>query len=152
VLFETACRVSAVLADAPAEKESALARYGFNLGMAFQIADDLFDYTLQTPELGKDVGTDLREGKMTLPVIHALRQVRGADRDWMVGVVQDPHFSAEDFRRLVERLYSCSAVAYAEQAAAKYISSAKKELAVFPPSPTLETLIDIADYALHRRV
>ena len=55
VLFETACRVSAVLADAPEERESALAAYGYNLGMAFQIADDLFDYTAATPELGKEI-------------------------------------------------------------------------------------------------
>ena len=65
VLFEAACRVSAVLADAPPEKENALAGYGLNLGMAFQIADDLFDYTLATRQLGKEVGADLREGKMT---------------------------------------------------------------------------------------
>jgi len=152
VLFEAACRVSAVLADASTEKESALARYGLNLGMAFQIADDLFDYTLETPQLGKEVGADLREGKMTLPVIHALRQVRGADREWMVSVIQDPHFSAENFRKLVGQLCSCGAVRYTEQAAEKYISSAKKELSVFPPSETMETLINIADYALHRRV
>jgi octaprenyl-diphosphate synthase len=152
VLFEAACRVSAVLADAPPEKESALAQFGFNLGMAFQIADDLFDYTLETPQLGKQVGADLREGKMTLPLIHALRQVRADEREWMVGVAQNPQFSPEDFRRLVDMLRSCGAVRYAERAAENYISAAKKEVSVFPSSQTLETLIDIADYALHRRV
>jgi octaprenyl-diphosphate synthase len=152
VLFEAACRVSAVLAGAPQEKESALAHFGFNLGMAFQIADDLFDYTMETPQLGKEIGADLREGKLTLPLIHALGQVQGADRQWMVGVIQNPRFSNEDFRKLVRLLGSCGAVRYAEQAAAKYIAVAKNELAGFPPSNTLETLIDIADYALHRRV
>jgi octaprenyl-diphosphate synthase len=152
VLFEAACRVSAVLADAPPEKESALAQFGFNLGMAFQIADDLFDYTLETPQLGKQVGADLREGKMTLPLIHALRQVRADEREWMVGVAQNPQFSPEDFRRLVDMLRSCGAVRYAERVAENYIAAAKKEVSVFPSSQTLETLIDIADYALHRRV
>ncbi len=152
VLFEAACRVSAVLADASPEKESALAQFGFNLGMAFQIADDLFDYTLETPQLGKQVGADLREGKMTLPVIHALRQMRAAEREWMVSVIQNPQFSTEDFRQLVDLLGSCGAFRYTEQAAENYIAIARKELAVFPPSETLETLIDIADYALHRRV
>jgi octaprenyl-diphosphate synthase len=151
VLFEAACRVSAVLADAPREKEHALARFGFNLGMAFQVADDLFDYTLETPQLGKQVGADLREGKLTLPVIHALRQVRPAEREWMVSVIRNPDFSTEDFRRLVELLKSCGADRYAEQAAESFIAIAKRELAVFPPSATLETLMDIADYALHRR-
>lgn len=152
VLFEAACRVSAVLADAPPEKESALAQFGFNLGMAFQIADDLFDYTLETPQLGKQVGADLREGKMTLPLIHALRQVRADEREWMVSVAQNPQFSHDDFRRLVDVLRSCGAVRYAERAAENYIAAAKKEVSVFPSSQTLETLIDIADYALHRRV
>ena len=152
VLFEAAGRVSAVLADAPREKEQALARFGFNLGMAFQVADDLFDYTLETPQLGKQVGADLREGKLTLPVIQALRQVRPAEREWMVSVIRNPDFSTEDFRRLVELLKSCGADRYAEQAAESFIAIAKRELAVFPPSETLETLMDIADYALHRRV
>jgi octaprenyl-diphosphate synthase len=151
VLFEAACRVSAVLADAPPEKESALARYGLNLGMAFQIADDLFDYTLETPQLGKEVGADLREGKMTLPVIHALRQMQGAEKEWMLSVIQDPLFSTDDFHKLVGQLGSCGAVRYTEQAAETYISRAKRALSAFPPSATQETLMHIADYALHRR-
>lgn len=152
VLFEAACRVSAVLADAPRERELALSQFGFNLGMAFQIADDLFDYTLETPQLGKQVGADLREGKMTLPVIHALRQLGGTERDWVVSVIRNPQFSTEDFRRLVDLLRSCGAVRYAEQTAERFISLAKNELSVFPSSATLETLADIADYALQRSV
>jgi geranylgeranyl pyrophosphate synthase len=70
----------------------------------------------------------------------------------MVSVIQNPHFTIEDFRKLVELLGSSGAVRYAEQAAEKYISLAKKKLTAFPPSETLETLVDIADYALHRRV
>jgi octaprenyl-diphosphate synthase len=152
VLFETACRVSAVLANAAEEKESALAAYGANLGMAFQIADDLFDYTLDKPQFGKDVGADLREGKMTLPLIHGLRQARDEDREWMVSVIQNPQFSTEDFRKLAGLLHASGAACYAEQTAEKYISNAKAALSVFPHSETLGTLIDIADYALHRQV
>jgi len=152
VLFETACRVSAVLAEASAEKESALAAYGLNLGMAFQIADDLFDYTLGTSQLGKDVGSDLREGKMTLPLIQGLKQAGVEDREWMVGVVQDPKFSSGDFLKLVGLLQASGAIRYVEQAAETYIFKAKEALALFPKTETLGTLIDIADYALHRRV
>ena len=151
VLFETACRVSAVLANAPEERESALASYGVNLGMAFQIADDLFDYTLDTPQFGKEVGADLREGKMTLPLIHGLRQAQAENREWMVSVIQDPHFSTEDFRKLAGLLKTSGAARYAEQAAETYIQNAKAALSVFPHSETLETLIDVADYALHRQ-
>ncbi len=152
VLFETACRVSAVLAEASQERESALAAYGLNLGMAFQIADDLFDYTLDASQLGKDVGSDLREGKMTLPLIQGLKQAGGEEREWMVKVVQDPGFSTEDFLKLVGRLHAGGAIRYAQQAAETYILKAKAALAPFAPSETLGTLVDIADYALQRRV
>jgi octaprenyl-diphosphate synthase len=152
VLFETACRVSAVLADAPEERESALAAYGYNLGMAFQIADDLFDYTAATPELGKEIGADLREGKLTLPLIHALGHAPAADREWMVAVVQNPGFTADDFHRLVDRLRCFGSIRYAETAAEGFIATAKAALAAFPPSASLATMLDIADYALHRRV
>ncbi len=76
VLFEAACKVGALVAGAVAPLVEALGNYGFALGMAFQIADDMLDYTQETAVLGKRVGADLREGKLTLPVIHALRQSR----------------------------------------------------------------------------
>jgi geranylgeranyl pyrophosphate synthase len=69
-----------------------------------------------------------------------------------VSIIRNPQFSTEDFRRVVDLLGSCGAIRYAEQTAEKYIAIAKKELSVFPPSATLETLVDIADYALHRHV
>jgi octaprenyl-diphosphate synthase len=152
VLFEAACRVSAVIADAPQEKETALAEYGYNLGVAFQMADDLFDYTLQTSELGKEVGADLREGKLTLPVIYALKRTQSADRDLMVKIIQDPDFSVDDFKSLIELLKNYGGLAYTEKTAASYIDAAKKALSVFEPSRTKETMVDIADYALARRV
>jgi octaprenyl-diphosphate synthase len=151
VLFEAACRVSAVLADAPEDKESALAEYGFNLGMAFQMADDLFDYLLETPQLGKEIGADLREGKMTLPVIHALRNARSADRTWMSGVIQNKDFSSEDFQKLVGLLTGYGAFRYTEKAAAMFIEKAKAALEAFGPSETRQTMLDIADYTLQRR-
>jgi octaprenyl-diphosphate synthase len=152
VLFEAACRVSAVLADASKETEGTLAEYGFNLGMAFQIADDLFDYTLDTPSLGKEIGTDLGEGKMTLPLIHALRQASAVDREWMTVLIQIRQYSAADFSRLVGILKTTGAIRYTQQAAERYIAKAKAALSGFKPSNTLETMIDIADYALHRQV
>jgi octaprenyl-diphosphate synthase len=152
VLFEAACRVSAIIADAPQKEETALAEYGYNLGIAFQMADDLFDYTLQTSELGKEVGADLREGKLTLPVIHALKRAQSADRDLMVKIIQDPNFSVNDFRTLIDLLKNYGGLAYTEKSAATYIDTAKNALSIFEPSQTKETMIDIADYALCRRV
>ena len=150
MLFEAACRVSAIIADATEKQESALAEYGYNLGIAFQMADDLFDYTLQTSEFGKEVGADLREGKLTLPVIYALQQARSGDRDLMIKIIQDPNFSDSDFKLLTDLLEKYGGLDYTQKTAASYIDTAKKALAVFDASPTKETMLDIADYALAR--
>jgi octaprenyl-diphosphate synthase len=152
MLFEAACRVSAIIADAPDDRETALARYGYNLGIAFQMADDLFDYTLTTSDFGKEVGADLREGKMTLPVIYALGNATSEDRELMVKIIQDPNFSIEDFRTLVELLDKHGGLAYTQQVASEYIDNAKKALSIFDPSQAKDIMLDIADYALARRV
>ena len=102
VLFQAACKVSAVIADAPPEKEQALSEYGFNLGLAFQMVDDLFDYTKKTAALGKEVGADLREGKLTLPIIQALKEADPADRDQIVKIIQNKDFSVDEFKTLNE--------------------------------------------------
>ena len=152
MLFEAACRVSAILADAPEDKEKSLAEYGYNLGIAFQMADDLFDYTLQTSDFGKEVGADLREGKLTLPVIYALKQARDGDRELMIKIIRDRDFSVEDFKTLNGLLDKYGGLAYTRETAASYIDNAKKALTVFNPSSTRETLLDIAEYALARSV
>jgi len=152
MLFEAACRVSAMLADAPVEKENALAEYGYNLGIAFQMADDLFDYTLTTSDFGKEVGADLREGKLTLPVIYALHQATPDDRDLMIKIIQDRDFSAEDFKTLTGLLDKHGGLAYTEKAAAAYIGNSKNALSIFEPSQTKDILLDLADYALARRM
>ena len=152
MLFEAACRVSAIIADATEEQEKALAEYGNNLGIAFQMADDLFDYTLQTSDFGKEVGADLREGKLTLPVIYALQQAQSGDRDLMIKIIQDQDFSEADFKVLTDLLEKYGGLAYTQNTAASYIDTAKKALTVFEPSPTKDTMLDIAEYALSRSV
>ncbi len=152
MLFEAACRVSAIIADAPEEREKALADYGYNLGIAFQMADDLFDYTLTTSDFGKEVGADLREGKLTLPIIHALKNTTNDDKDRMVKIIQNQDFSAEEFETLVALLDKYGGLAYTQNSAASYIDNAKKALSLFEPSQTKDIMMDIADYALVRRV
>jgi octaprenyl-diphosphate synthase len=152
MLFEAACRVSAIIADGTEEQETALSEYGYNLGIAFQMADDLFDYTLQTSEFGKEVGADLREGKLTLPVIYALKQAPSGDRDIMIKIIQNQDFSEADFERLTDLLKKYGGLTYTHDTAASYIDTAKKALTVFDPSATKDTMLDIADYVLKRSV
>jgi octaprenyl-diphosphate synthase len=116
------------------------------------MADDLFDYTLQTSDFGKEVGADLREGKLTLPVIYALKQARSTDRDLMIKIIEDDDFATEDFKILLDLLDKYGGIDYTQKTAAAYIGTAKAALSVFELSPTKETMLDIADYALARRV
>jgi octaprenyl-diphosphate synthase len=152
VLFESACKTCAILADASDEQKQALSDYGYNLGIAFQMADDLLDYTLNTADLGKEVGADLKEGKMTLPVIHALERADADDKEVMTAIIKDENFSIEDFRTLIEKLEKYGGIDYTKKMAASYIHKAKQALSVFEPSKSKEMMFDIADYALVRTI
>ena len=151
VLFEGTCRASAILADVSQQKEAALGAYGLNLGLAFQMADDLLDYTQDISSLGKHAGADLREGKMTLPLIHALSRAPETDRQRMVAILENPNFTGTDFVALVEMLKCHGGIAYTEEKAAVHIQTAKTALQPFGDSPMREILMDIADYALVRK-
>ena len=152
MLFEAACRTSAVLADAPTDKETALAGYGYHLGVAFQMVDDLLDYTTDSAALGKEVGADLKEGKLTLPVIYALRESSSEDRRRMIDIITDEHFNVSDFKYLIGLLDTYGGITYTRQTAAAHIDKAKDALSIFQNSSTRDTLVDIADYALTRQM
>jgi len=152
VLFQAACTVSAVIADASGKNENALSEYGYNLGTAFQMIDDLFDYTMDTADLGKEVGADLREGKLTIPIIHALKQADSADHDQMVKIIQNEDFSVDEFKTLVALMEKNDGIDYTIRKATAYIEKAKDALSVFEASKTRDSLYDIADYALARRL
>lgn len=152
VLFQAACSVSAIIADASEKNENALSEYGYNLGIAFQMIDDLFDYTMDTADLGKEVGADLREGKLTIPVIHALNQADSAERDQMIHIIQNEDFTVAEFKTLVALLEKNDGIDYTLKKAAAHVEKAKKALSVFEASKTRDSLYDIADYALARRL
>ncbi|MBW2488629.1 MAG: polyprenyl synthetase family protein [Deltaproteobacteria bacterium] len=151
VLFQAACTVSAVIAEAPPEKEQALSDYGYNLGLAFQMVDDLFDYTMDTAALGKEVGADLKEGKLTLPIIQALKQADSADRDQMVEIIRNDDFTEDEFKTLVALLHKNDGIDYTLKTAGTYIDKAKEALSIFETSKFKDSMLDIADYALARR-
>jgi octaprenyl-diphosphate synthase len=151
VLFEGACRTGALVADANAAAVQALSDYGHHLGLAFQMADDLLDYTQDFASLGKHAGADLREGKLTLPLIHALSRASGTDRQGMVAILENPDFSGSEFGALVAMLEQHGGIAYTRARAAGHIHKAKTALQPFGDSPMQEILMDIADYALVRK-
>ena len=150
VLFQGACRTGALIAGASRSHTEALDTYGFHLGMAFQMADDLLDYTQDTAALGKAAGADLREGKLTLPVIHTLAQASPADRSWITALIRDSSFEQADFDRLIELMGTYGGIDYPRQCAATHIEQAKEALTGFEDGVHRHLLEDIADYAWSR--
>jgi octaprenyl-diphosphate synthase len=151
-LIEAACRVGAVIAGAPEIHEEALGRFGHHLGMAFQMVDDLLDYTADTGDVGKPVGTDLREGKLTLPLIHALAQAGPVERERMQALIGGPDISHTAFNALAARLEALGGLAYTRRAAAAHVEHALAALECFDPCRTRDLLVQTAEYTLVRRL
>lgn len=151
VLFEGACRSAALLSEASPDRIEALSTYGANLGLAFQMADDLIDYTSDTQALGKNAGADLREGKLTLPVIAALQTAGNQDRERMATIIRNPSFTVDDFERLKRLLHQYGGLDYTRDKARAHVQIAKEALLQFQPSETTDILNDLADFTLQRR-
>ena len=150
VLFQGTCRAGALIANVSLKKETALSDYGFNLGIAFQMVDDLLDYTLDTATLGKEVGADLKEGKLTLPVIYALKSADEKDRTHMENIIKNKNFSVNDFKTLIRMIDKYDGQLHTQNLATEYVQNAKDALAIFQNSKTKEVLLMIADYTLSR--
>jgi octaprenyl-diphosphate synthase len=151
VLFQGACRTGALVAGAAADAVQALTDYGYHLGLAFQMADDLLDYTQDSRSLGKHAGADLREGKLTLPLIHTLSRAPEPDLRRMVAILKKPDFTDPEFAELVDLLNGYGGIAYTQARAADHIRAAKAMLDPFESGPMQDVLMDIADYALVRK-
>jgi octaprenyl-diphosphate synthase len=150
VLFQGTCQAGALIADVSRKKETALSDFGFNLGIAFQMVDDLLDYTLDTVILGKEVGADLKEGKLTLPVIYSLKSADDKDRTRMENIIKNKNFSVNDFKTLIKMIDKYEGQSYTRNLAAEYVQNAKQALSAFQHSKTKEILMMIADYSLTR--
>ena len=149
-LFGGCAQIGGMLGAVSPEGETALREYGFNLGIAFQLVDDLLDYTADAAALGKPVGGDLREGKVTLPVIQLLRR-GGPDADRLIrDVVRDRAVSADQWRDILCLLHEHRTLDVAYERALEYGHRAKNCLAVFPASREREALMALTDYVLSR--
>ena len=152
VLLQGACRSGAILAKAGKEQETALDAFGYHLGIAFQMADDLLDYTAKAETLGKNPGADIREGKLTLPLIKTLENASTRDRSWICNIIEDPHFDAKDFQKLQGHLHHYKGIEYTQKQAVHHVSMAKQALEIFAPCQAMNTMILIAEYAIARNV
>ncbi len=151
VLIEGSCRTGALIAKADRKQEKALTEYGFNMGMAFQMADDLLDYTSDTASIGKETGADLREGKLTLPVIIARKNAKESDLLFIDKIIEKREFSLKEFEKFVSLLEKYQGIKYTKRCILNHIDKAKKTLDIFENSRPKETLMLIADYVFERK-
>jgi octaprenyl-diphosphate synthase len=147
-LFEAAGRLGAVLGGASASLEESLAAYGMHLGTAFQIMDDVLDYSGDVAAIGKNVGDDLAEGKMTLPLIRALALAGNEDAALIRHAVGGGGLT--DFRPVVDALERTGALQYARERALASSRAAAAALAGLAPSPAAASLLQLATFAADR--
>jgi octaprenyl-diphosphate synthase len=149
-LFSGCAEIGGMLGEAGPVRERELREYGFNLGIMFQLVDDLLDFTGEAGTLGKPIGGDLREGKVTLPVIHLLRH-GGPEAEALIrAVVKDRHVSVDDWARITRLLVDYGSMDYAHARAVEFGETAKRHLRAFPDSPERDALMALADYVLVR--
>jgi len=149
-LFAAACRVSPVVAEASEDAELALECYGRNLGIAFQLSDDVIDYASDAATMGKGVGDDFRDGKMTLPVILAYARGSDSDRAFWRSAIGGDRIADEDLAHATSLLRSTDALADTIERARQYGRRAIDSLGMFPASKAKSALTEAAEFAVAR--
>jgi octaprenyl-diphosphate synthase len=149
-LFAAACRVGAVVADRPAAEETALERFGSGFGIAFQLVDDVLDYSALQAELGKSVGDDFRDGKITLPVVLAIQRGDAAERAFWRRCLEDQDQRDGDLEQAIEYLQRHRALADAMARARQHADSARQALEGFADGPAKAALLEAVEFCVDR--
>lgn len=149
-LISAACRIGAILGKAFSEREEALAKYGMDLGIAFQLVDDCLDYTSNNEELGKTVGNDLREGKITLPLICAMKNAAASEKNILLDAIEAKDTDDSGLLSAVELINKYKGIEYTLNKARLHVENAKACLNIFEPNIERAALMALADYAVER--
>jgi len=149
-LISTSCLFGAIIADAPEVENEALRSYGKNLGMAFQVADDTLDYMADNDRLGKSLGEDLKEGKITLPLIHILQNCKDSERIWIEKLIGNEDFFPDDLKKMIDLMTAYGSIRYALKRAQDFSDTAKQDLDSFSDSLHRQSLFALADYVVQR--
>ncbi|MCX7914047.1 MAG: polyprenyl synthetase family protein [Thermodesulfovibrionales bacterium] len=154
VLISAACKIGGILAGKPNEFLNALANFGLKTGIAFQMADDILDYMAKEDNLGKKLGKDLEEGKITMPLIQLLKSATDNERQEIKEIIANVGKKPEEFHRNQERIIKLfkkyNSIEDSLRIAEAIIRDAKAELEIFNNSEEKETIIAMADYAMSR--
>jgi len=150
ILMSAACEAGAILGSVSPAKQKLLADFGMDLGIAFQLMDDLLDYTASEEEFGKSIGHDLEEGKITLPLIHTLRHCSDEERNIITAVIEQDEMSLDNFRDVSGLVKRYGGIDYTVAAARQYIEGCTLHLSEFDPGPVRDAMLDLADYVVTR--
>lgn len=149
-LFSAACRIGAVVAERPSDEDEALASYGRNLGIAFQLVDDVLDYSSREATLGKTIGDDFREGKITLPVILAFRRGNDDERAFWRRTLERVDQVGTDLDQAIHLMTEYNALRDTVARARHYGARARDALGIFPSSPEKQVLLDLIEFCIQR--
>jgi len=149
-LFAAASRIGGVLGERGESEERALETYGRNLGIAFQLVDDVLDYSAREVELGKSIGDDFREGKITLPVVLALRAADERERQFWRRTLEELEQDEGDLEHAIDLMRRHGTLAQTSARATLYAADARRALAVFRPGPEQAALDELIDFCLER--
>ncbi len=150
-LISVACQAGAILGQASPEEESALIDFGMDLGVAFQLKDDCLDYNSEEKELGKGIGTDLKEGEVTLPLISALKKCTSQERKEIKKIVSALALKKEELNTVTDLIEKYGGINYTSDRANEYLTKAKQYLDIFPDTSEKYALQLMADYAIARK-
>jgi len=149
-LFAAACRIGAVVAERPESEELALERFGSGFGIAFQLVDDVLDYSALQADLGKAVGDDFRDGKITLPVVLALQKAGNEERTFWQRCMEDQDHREGDLERAIGYLQQHGALEEAMNRARGHAKAACEALECFPDSPARSALLEVVEFCVDR--
>jgi octaprenyl-diphosphate synthase len=149
-LLSATCRLGAIVSGLEPEKQEALARFGLYLGVAYQLADDTLDYIADQGLLGKSLGKDLNEGKITLPLLHLLSNCQDQEREKVKRIVKADGITERDLQEILALMKCYGSIEYSLKKARESVEVAKKNLDFSPLSLHLQALFVVADYVVSR--
>jgi len=149
-LFSASTEVGAMLADADKDTIKALASYGDALGISFQIVDDILDFIGDGAKIGKNLGDDFRERKLTLPMIHAISKADDKELEFWERTIVDGDQNSEDFEKALDILKNRLSIDYTKEVAIEWSKTAKKTLTNLPDTPLRNILEELSDYVVSR--
>ena len=149
-LFAAACQIGAVISNRPPVEEGALETYGMNLGIAFQLIDDVLDYSASQVKLGKTIGDDFKEGKVSLPIILAFRRGNDAERDFWRRTIKDQDQKKDDLDYAIQLMEKHDALLDTIKRARHYGAIARDSLGIFDKSPIKTAFDELIDFCIER--